>query len=337
MNNKITAVVAVIAIALIAGLGGWLFLESQKNTGDSMESITVAYSPSESTALFWIAEDQQFFWKNGLNITLRKYDSGPSALDGVVNGEADVAVGISEFPLVIKAFQNAGVRATGNIDKGDFIYLVARRDSGIVNVSDLKGKRVGTTIGTVAEFHLGRFLMLNGMTIQDVTLVDVRTPSGWVDDVVKGDIDAIATAQPYANAALDQLGINAVVWPTQSSQPIFGLIISTDDWLSAHPETAENFIRSLAQAEEYLHTHPPESRAIVQKWLGLDAGYMDTVWQQNQFSLTLDQSLVLAMEDEARWMIRNNLTNATAVPDFMNYLYTDGLEKVKPGSVKIIR
>lgn len=337
MNNTNTAAVVVITIAVIAGLGGWFFLDSQKNTEDSTESITVAYSPFEPTTLFWIAEDQDFFMKNGLNVTPRKYDSGAAALEGTVNGEADLAVGISEFPLVRKAFQNATVRAIGNIDKGDFIYLVARRDRGIVNVSDLKGKRIGTTIGTVAEFHLGRFLMLHGMTLRDVTLIDVKTPEGWTDDVAKGDIDAIATAQPYANAARDRLGDNAVTWPVQSSQPVYGLVISTDEWLSTHPGQAERFLRSLALAEEFVSAHPLESRAIVEKSLDLDAGYMDTVWQQNQFSLTLDQSLVLAMEDEARWMIRNNLTDATAVPDFRHYLYTDGLENVQPGSVKIIR
>jgi len=337
MNNTNTVTIVVIAIAVIAGLGGWLFLDSQKNTEDSMESITVAYSPFESTALFWIAEDQQFFGKNGINITLRKYDSGAAALEGVVNGEADIAIGISEFPLVRKAFENTRARAIGNIDKGDFIYLVARRDRGIVNVSDLKGKRIGTTIGTVAEFHLGRFLMLHGITLRDVILVDVKTPEGWIDDVAKGDIDGIATAQPYANAARDRLGDNAVVWSIQSSQPLFGLVISNDEWLKTHSVQGERFLRSLAEAEEYIHAHPSEARATVQKRLNLDAGYVNTVWQQNQFSLTLDQSLVLAMEDEARWMIRNNLTNATAVPDFRNYLYTDGLDKVKPGSVKIIR
>ncbi len=337
MNNTITAAVVVIAIAVIAGLVGWFFLDSQKNSDDLMESITVGYSPFESTALFWIAKDQDFFGKNGLNVTLRKYDSGAATLEGIVNGEADIAVGITEFPLVRKAFQNTRVRAIGIIDKGDFIYLVARRDRGIVNVSDLKGKRIGTTIGTVAEFHLGRFLMLHGMTLRDVILVDVKTPEGWIEDVAKGDIDAIATAQPYANAARDRLGDNAVVWSIQSNQPLFGLVISNDEWLATHPVQAERFLMSLAQAEEYLHAHPSEARAIVQKWLDLDPGYMDTVWQQNQFSLTLDQSLVLAMEDEARWMIRNNLTDATEVPDFRNYLYTDGLDMVKPGSVKIIR
>ena len=337
MNNTTTAAVVVITIALIAGFGGWVFLGSPKNTENSMESITIAYSPFESTALFWIAKDQGFFGQNGLNVTLHKYDSGAAALDGVVNSEADIGVGISEFPLVRKAFQNTRVRAIGNIDKGDFIYLVARRDRGIVNVSDLKGKRIVTAVGTAAEFYLGRFLMLHGMTLRDITLVDVETPEGWIDDVTKGDIDAIATAQPYANSARDQLGDNAVTWPVQSSQPVNGLIISTNEWLSTHPGQAERFLRSLAEAEEYVPPHPSESRAIVQKWLDLDTGYMDTVWQQNQFSLTFDQSLVLAMEDEARWMIRNNLTNATAVPDFRNYLYTDGLDNVKPGSVNIIR
>ena len=75
----------------------------------------------------------------------------------------------------------------------------------------------------------------------------------------------------------------------------------------------------------------------MQRRLGLDPGYMEAVWQQNQFTLSLDQSLVLAMEDEARWMIANNLTDATSVPDFRDYLYPDCLEAVKPGSVNIIR
>ncbi len=265
-----------------------------------------------------------------------KYDSGAASLESVIKGDADIAVGVTEFPLVRKAFQNERVRAIGNIDKGEFIYLVARKDR-IRNETDLKGMRVGTTAGTVAEFHLGRFLTLHGMTLQDVTLVDVKTPEGWVNDVADGNIDAISTAQPYANAARDRLGTNATVWPLQSSQPLFALAISSDDWITRHPDLTSRFLKSLAQAEEYIHTHPAESRAIVQNQLDLDPRYMDTVWQQNRFSLTLDQSLVLAMEDEARWMIANNLTNVTSVPDFRQYIYTEGLESVRPGSVNIIR
>lgn len=57
---------------------------------------------------------------------------------------------------------------------------------------------------------------------------------------------------------------------------------------------------------------------------------------ENHFSLSLDQSLILTMEDEARWMIKNNLTAEREIPDFRDYIYTRGLDDVKPGSVSVI-
>ena len=75
----------------------------------------------------------------------------------------------------------------------------------------------------------------------------------------------------------------------------------------------------------------------MQKRLKLDDAYTATVWSQNQFSLSLDQSLIAAMEDEARWMIKNKLTNEKKVPDFLDYIYEDGLKAIKPEAVSIIR
>ena len=68
----------------------------------------------------------------------------------------------------------------------------------------------------------------------------------------------------------------------------------------------------------------------------MDGPQLDEEWPRHQFSLSLDQSLILAMEDEGRWMIRNNLTDAETVPDYRKYLSTDSLERVSPGSVKLI-
>jgi NitT/TauT family transport system substrate-binding protein len=302
-----------------------------------MDSVVMAYSPFESTALLWIAEDQRYFSQNGLKVTSRKYASGAGSLDGMLNGEADIAAGVTEFPLVGKAFQKKRIRAIASIDRGEFIYIVARKDRGIEKVADLKGKRVGTTFGTIAEFHLGRFLDLNGISTKDITLVDVKTPEEWVNAVVNGDIDAIATAQPYADSAKDGLGANAVAWPAQSDQPLYAMIVSTDEWIKKHPEPIRKFLESLAQAEEYAFSNPAEAKAIIQKRLNLDAAYIETVWSQNQFSLSLDQSLILAMEDEARWMIKNNVTTETAIPDFLDHIYIDGLKEVKPEAVNIIR
>jgi NitT/TauT family transport system substrate-binding protein len=172
--------------------------------------------------------------------------------------------------------------------------------------------------------------------MKDIRYVSVKTPPETSDEVVDGELDAAVLAQPYANMASDRLGKNAVVWSAQSSQPLYALVVSTDSCISGHPEHITRFLQALSQAEGYTSSHPTDAQAIVHRSLNLDAGYMNTVWQQNQFSLSLDQSLITAMEDEARWMIKNNLTTQKTVPDFRDYIYKDGLEAVRPGSVNII-
>jgi len=301
------------------------------------DSVILAYSPFESTALMWIAEDQRFFAGNGLDVSLRKYDTGGASLDAVLKGEADVTLGVSEFPVVGRAFRDEKMCILGNASKAEFIYLVGRRDRGIVKLSDLKGKRVGTTFGSISEFYLGRLLQLNGLKMSDIVLVDLKTPPEWVNAVAEGDIDAVVTAQPYANAARERLGANAVSWPAQSGQLLYGLIVSTDVWVAEHPELASRLLRSLAQAEDYAIRNPAESKAIVGEGLDLDAAYMDMVWSQSQFGLSLDLSLILAMEDEARWLIATGLAPQKQVPDFLAYICEDPLKAMKPEAVNIIR
>jgi NitT/TauT family transport system substrate-binding protein len=107
-------------------------------------------------------------------------------------------------------------------------------------------------------------------------------------------------------------------------------------WIDSHTVTINKLMDSLVQAENYVISHPTESKVILWKRLNYTEEYMAQIWPQNHYSLTLDQSLVTAMEDEGRWMIMNNLTNEKAIPDYQNYFYTKGLEKVKPESVNIL-
>jgi ABC-type nitrate/sulfonate/bicarbonate transport system substrate-binding protein len=333
-RNLTIIAVSILIIAII--LSSFVYLVSQSPYSGKTESITVAYSPFESLTLFFVAENQQIFSRNGLNVDTHLYDSGAHALNGVLSEEADIAIGTTEFPLVARTFNEEKISAIASITKSEYIYLVARADRGIQNVSDLKGKTIGTTFGTIAQFFLGRFLELNGLNMQDINLVDVKTPADWVNAVVNGSIDAVATAQPYANLAKEGLGDNAVVWPIQSNQPLYALAIATNNWITAHPELVNRFLKSLVQAEEFTLNHPSQVKEIVKNELNFTDEYVDTVWKQNTFSLSLDQSLLLAMQDEARWLISNNLTNATGISNMQDFIYVDGLKAVKQGVVNII-
>lgn len=327
-------VLAVLAVITLAGFGAWYFTSSPTAYSGKAESITVGAPALETNALIYVADNLGYFKKNGLNVTFKKYDSGGAAVPGLLRNETDLALA-SEFVMVNNIFKKGEIRTFGSIDKFEDMFVIARKDRGINSIVDLRSRTVGVPRGTIAEFYLGRYLNLHNMELADVNLVNIR-PNNSSDALSAGDVNAIVTWHPYLDKILTRYGDRIIVWPIQSNQLTYWNIVGRTDWSSSHKDTIDRFLRSIAQAEEFTTNHPLETKAIVQKKLNYTDAYMATVWPDHQFSISLDQSLVLAMEDEGRWMIKNNLTKEKTIPNFRDYIYTKVLEKIKPESVNII-
>jgi NitT/TauT family transport system substrate-binding protein len=316
---------------VLVGSGAWTF--PNFGTTETAESITLGILPSETNALILIADEKGFFADNGLNVTIKYYDTGVAAIKDMGNDNVNISV-TTEYPIVAEAFEKEKISVIGIIDKSQANSLIGRRDRGIENISDLKGKRIGVFRETVLEFYLGRFLDLHNMSIRDVTLVDVPPPQ-YVDSITNGSVDAIIAPPRYAEPIKGRLGNNGITWPAQSNQLAYVLLACQDDWVASHPKAINGILKSLDQAEEYAVDHPTEAKAIVQERLNFSDAYMAAIWPQHQFTLMLDRSLLMAMSDEGRWMIKNNLTTEKTLPYFRDYIYPEGLEEVKPESVNI--
>ncbi|MGZ6210106.1 MAG: ABC transporter substrate-binding protein [Syntrophales bacterium] len=335
MKKIVAVAIAVVFAVTIVGSGAWPFPNSGTTDSGTSEPITIGNAQSlECDTLTYIAEDQNFFAQNGLNVTIRDYTSGMEAVNALFNGSVDIAA-TAEFPLVKAALNQEKVSAIVSIDKSLLQDIIGRKDRGIENISDFKGKRIGVTLGTIAQFYLGRFLTLHGVNLQDVTIVNI-SPSESVDAITKGAVDAIIIWQPYANIIENALDDNAAIWPVQSSQTTYIVEVAKNDWIAQHPDIVRRYVNALAQAEDYFVQHPDQTKSMMQKKLNYTDAYMEAVWDKNQFSLSLDQSLVTAMEDEGRWMIRNNLTSEKTIPNFRKYIYTKGMQEIKPEAVNII-
>jgi len=324
--------ITAILVTVVMLFGSWSC--SQGGYTGKMETVTIGATPIELNALIYVADEQKFFTNNGVQVVFKDYDTGVAAVDGLLKREVDMAL-TTEFVIVGKLLQKQDVLDLATIDKSMLFYIIARTDRGIKTTADLKRKRIGVPRQTITGFYLGRMLELNGMRLQQVTTVDTKAsdPAGTI---AGGDVDAIITWEPHVTQIRQQMGNGVIIWPAQSGQVSFWSVASTPGWINQHPDLVRQFLKSLAQAEEYISQHPAEAKAVLQKRLKLNDTYVTTVWSQNQFSLSLDQSLILAMEDEGRWMIKNNLTREKQIPDFTKYIYLDGLKAIKPDAVSII-
>jgi len=301
-----------------------------------LESLSVGMEATPVNSLVYIAENRGYFAANALKVTINDdYPSGAAAAERMVSGEVDVATA-AELAVVRQAFAHEPVRAFASIDKFMHQYLVGRQDRGIRRVQDLRGRMIGVPLGTGAQFNFDRFLRLNGIDREKVDVVDVQAPQA-VGALTSGSVDAVVAWQPNVATLKRKLAGNVTTWSVQNEQPAYCVAVTTEDWSRKHPETIKRFLRSLAQAQDFVVEDPAKAKAIVQERLNYEDAYIDEIWPEHELSLSLDESLVLAMKDQARWLMSNGLTDVKNAPALEEYIYADGLEGVKPEAVRIIR
>lgn len=323
--------VLAIVLVLLSGLG----LASCQGSVGAAESLRIGTVRNEIATLLYIAENQGYFAQNGLVVNIDEYDTGTVALETMTKGDLDLAL-TTEFAIVSKALQQENVRVVATI--ADFVsfFIVCRQDRGIREIADLRSKKIGLVRQGISPFYLGRVLESRGLHIQDVTLDDVP-PSQWVDALVSGRVDAVMAYQPYVHRIQEQMSNGVTVWPGQADQQSFGVVTGRTGWARGHTETIRRLLAALVQAEKFVALHSGAARAIVQQRISIDDAILATTWPNYAFSLALDQTLVVAMKDEAQWLINNRMTTASQLPDLPQYIDLDDLQAVKPGSVTIIR
>lgn len=320
------------AVLLLVGAGCAAPAEPQTWSGP-VETIRIA-NIGEYSLLNLIAREKGFFAANGLEARVEEYDSGATSVGAVLAGEADVAVA-ADFVGVRRMFDEPDLRVLAHASDHEVFRLVARRDKGISAPTDLRGKTVGVTLTTAGELLLGRFLTLHGMRRSDITAVDMP-PAEMVAAIEDGAVDAVLVFHPHAYGIERRLGGRVVSWSAHGGRRTLAVIYATRRFVERHPGTAERYLRALVQAQAFLESHDADARRILTETMGYDPAYVDATWPDFRHRVALDQDLVLAFEEQARWLIDRGIVDRADIPNYLDAIWFTGLERVAPAAVTIV-
>jgi NitT/TauT family transport system substrate-binding protein len=147
------------------------------------------------------------------------------------------------------------------IDFSDGADLLLAK-SEVADVRALRGRRVGVTLSPLDIFFLTRALELHDMTLQDVTLVYVRT-ADMAEALREGKVDAI-TAYPPNSTEIENAG---VARPIFSSSHIPGEIVDVlaldEAVIRERPDDVAGLIRGFYRAVRFAREHPEEAWQIM--------------------------------------------------------------------------
>jgi len=335
MSKKtLIGIIIVVVMMIFGGLYYWFIQQPEKYTGP-VEKVTIGISATSLLpTLVHIAEEKGYFLEEGIDMEVKGYPTGKAALAATLNGETDMGT-VADTPIVANSFKRKDFAFFGTIlDSAQHAKAIARKDRNINTPQDLIGKRVATTIGTTAHFFMVTFFIMNSMDLADVGIVNLK-PKEMVQAIVNGDVDAIFAWEPNILKAEKILGDNAVLLSSEVGYRQTFNLVSKKDFIENNPELLKRTLKALLKAEEFAKNNRSESIDIIALRLETDREDIDKLWDGYQFRLSLPYFLLGTLEDEARWYIKNNITDATKVPNYLDYIYKDALQHVKPDAVSI--
>jgi len=325
-----------IFFGIVVGIASVILLAPTKGFAGGRGPITIGVEQGPLLALMMIAEDQGFFSKQGVDVTIKYYTTGKLALHGMFAGEVDLATP-AETTFVFSSFERGDFSIVATIGSSDNDQvIIARKDRGIRIAEELRGKGISASRTAAGHFFLHCFLIKNGLSEKDIKL-SFKHPDELIPALSKGEIDAFSAMTVFSKKAKTLLGDNIIVFEEPGLYLKTYNLVAFNTFIKDRSQVVKSILQALTKSEEFAKKYPEHAQRIVSKKTGLTKSEIAGFWPNLRYGVSLEQSLLTSLENEARWAIRNKLTDRKKIPNYLNFIYLDALEAVKPKGVTLIR
>ncbi len=222
--------------------------------------VTIGISGWTGFAPLTLANEAGIFKKNGLDVTIKKIPQASRHL-AILSGDIQCAATTVETWIA----WNANGVATKQIFQLDKSYgadgMVVK--NGIEKITDLKGKTVAASApGTAPYFTLAWFLKKNGMSIKDVTVVNME-PGPAAQAFIAGNNDAAMTYEPFLSSVRAAPQAGKILATTLDYPMVMDTFGCTPAFLAANEKAAKALADSYFEALEMIAKEPAKSNEIM--------------------------------------------------------------------------
>lgn len=206
----------------------------------------------------YVAKERGYFADAGLEVVLQPPADPNDPPKLVAARKYDLAVSYQP-QLHIQVSQGLPLVRVATLVATPLNTLIVLKDGPIKTIADLKGKKVGFSVGGVEDALLGSMLKHHGLSMADVTLVNVNwslSPS-----LITGKVDAVIGG--YRNFELNQMDIAGypghAFYIEEEGVPAYDELI-----VVAHKDTLADprfkaFIEAIERGTQYMVNHPDDA------------------------------------------------------------------------------
>lgn len=251
---------AIAVTASMAICGGAMSVSAAAEETPEKVTVNVAYMPDYASLNGLIsAVELGYFEDENIDVQLTEFADGPTIIQAMESGSIDVGyIGQGAHKLCING--KADIFALAHVSNSDGV--IGSKEKGTDTIEGLKGKKIAYSSGTSSEDILKKTLAKGGMTMDDITAIDMDA-TNIVTAMISGSVDACATWVPNSLKVLQE--VDDAIQLTDN-KTFRADTVSLDSWIVMKKYSEENrdllvrFARALYKGFDYRadHSHDDE-------------------------------------------------------------------------------
>jgi NitT/TauT family transport system substrate-binding protein len=251
-------------------------------TADAAQKLTMNFTTGESATAF-IAKDEGFFAKHGLDVDLVPVTQNSNAPAALQSGS--VQVGMIQVANLLQGADSgldfvALAGGAGNEKNVTKFAVVVRSGLDVKDAKGLIGKKVGVPgIGASIDIFFRNWLLNNQVDPSQVSIVET-TFLAMADNLKNGNLDGVTPLEPFITRITSQkIGYELFNLVDLLPRPMINALLfaSTRDWATKNAATIPELRAAIVEADAFIRANPDKTRAAINKYTQVPMPILDSL------------------------------------------------------------
>lgn len=203
-----------------------------------------------------VLRKSDFLEKRGVKYEFVNVASSNALYEAIVRGDVDISSLVSTLPVFINEPKQPGAvkifSATNLSVEQKYDHILVKKDSPIVNLADISGKRLKYAVfpGTTHTAFTKQYLTSQGVDVSQIEFIQMP-PTNHIAALESGAVDVLGTYDPMAGAALatqNYREIDYSVYAHVFDHTPLGVGIVNAKFLSEQPELSKQVAQAFQDA-----------------------------------------------------------------------------------------
>jgi NitT/TauT family transport system substrate-binding protein/sulfonate transport system substrate-binding protein len=264
---------------------------------------------------------ERAFAAKGVAVKFYTIDSGAKQAEAMAAGSIDIAGVINNTSVLLAAAGGNDLKIVSGFSCPTGLFAIVVKDPAIHSIADLKGRKVAGPKGTVLHQLLAAALARSGLTMSDVSFLQMDIPAAR-NALLSGQVDAALLA---AANVLSAKAAGAHVLATAEGYVKPQLFIAARSaFLRDYPGLVDLYVSVHKEALAWMTAHEDEALAIGAKEQGISIADARELAAASHFTADIGPAEVAALRDDVRFLREAGMMSA----------YLDPASLLRPGFLR---